>query len=96
MKHEQFIEVSEQIILLPEKAELYPRLWTSDCRQWRLIRCEHDIQFVLQKFKRPAWVSKSFFINWESICNLYGHLHTFASFPSQPIKMGSQEANAFL
>ncbi len=92
----QTIEISEQVIPIPEKAELYPRLWTSDCRQWRLIRCDTDIQFILQKFKRPAWVSKSFFVSWESISNLYGHLYTFSSFPVEPIQVGSQEANAFL
>ena len=82
-------------ITLPEGAELYPRLWTSQCRQWRIIRCEFDLQFIAQKYKRPNWISKKFFVSWASIGRLYGHTETFATVPSQPIQVGSQEGNAF-
>jgi hypothetical protein len=91
----QPIEISKQVTLC-EKAEYYPRLWTSKCRQWRLIRCEQDIQFILQKFKRPCWRDKSYFINWSSIIKRYGHFETLSDLPSEPFKVGSQEANAFL
>ena len=88
MKHE--------VIALPEGAELYPRLWTSQCRQWRIIRCEFDLQFIVQKYKHPNWISKKFFVSWASIGRLYGHTETFATVPSQPIQVGSQDGNAFL
>ena len=66
-----------QQIKLPEKHPDYPQLWQSKCKQWRIIRCKDDIQFIVQQFKQPTWRSESYHVEWESISLIHGDKEAF-------------------
>ena len=66
-----------QQIHLPEKHPDYPHLWKSKCKQFRIIRCKDDIQYIVQQFKQPTWRSQSYHVEWESISLIHGENKAF-------------------
>ena len=81
-----------QQIKLPEKHRDYPSLWRSLCGKWRIIRCKDDIQYIVQKFKRPTWRSDSYHVEWESISLIHGEKEAFNTL-SESTQTCSESAN---
>lgn len=74
MKHET--------IKLPEHHPDYPTLWISECESARVIRCNNDIQWIVQKLQGTQWRSLSFQTTWDSIHYRWGYYDAFATLPS--------------
>ena len=88
MKHE--------VIALPEGAELYPALWYSDCKFYRIVRCSDNTQYILQRYQRPDWRGFSYHVEWGSIVYRFGDLHTYNSLPVEAPEGCSHSGKATL
>ena len=70
-----------QQIKLPEKHSDYPSLWRSLCGKWRIIRCNDNIQYIVQQYKTPKWRSESYHVEWSSMALIHGHKKEFNTLP---------------
>ena len=59
--------MKHSLVTLPEFSQLYPHLWLSECKQWRIIRCCDDIQFVVMAWQAPKWRGRSYHTDYGSI-----------------------------
>jgi hypothetical protein len=70
-----------QQILLPEQHPEYPTLWRSASKNYRIIRCKDDIQFIVQQYKTPKWRGESYHVEWASIALIHGDKEAFNTLP---------------
>lgn len=59
----------------------YPFVWQSDCGTHRVIRCVDDLQWIVQKYRRPKWRSLSYHREWSSIRRRWGSVELFITLP---------------
>jgi hypothetical protein len=64
--------MKHSLITLPEYRKEYPHLFMSDCGTFRVIRCQDDIQFIVQTFESPKWRGKSYHTDYDSIVRRWG------------------------
>jgi len=75
----------------PESSTDYPMLWLSDCGKARVIRCKHDIQFIVQVWQAPKWRSLSYHTDWGSVSMRWSELDIPAEQPSSSLSKLPQE-----
>ena len=59
--------MKHSLVTLPEYRTEYSYLFMSDCRTFRVIRCQDNIQFVAQSYESPKWRTKSYHVEYDSL-----------------------------
>ena len=59
--------MKHSLVLLPEYHPEYPHLFMSGNRKFRIIRCQDDMQNIVQTFESPKWRGKSYHTDYDSI-----------------------------
>jgi len=59
--------MKHSLVTLPEFSPLYPHLWMSKCKQWRIIRDVDNIQYIFQRWRNPKWCSLSYHVEYFSL-----------------------------
>ena len=77
--------MKHSLVTLPEFSQLYPHLWLSECKQWRIIRCCDDIQYIFQRWREPKWRSLSYHVEYDSLVRRWGSI---ADLPTQLFQGG--------
>ena len=59
--------MKHSLVTLPEFSPLYPHLWMSKCKQWRIIRDVDNIQYIFQRWRSPKWRQLSYHVEYDSL-----------------------------
>ena len=64
--------MKHSLVTLPEFSPLYPHIWISNCKKWRIIRDVDNIQFILMSWQEPKWRPRSYYVEYESLVRRWG------------------------
>ena len=64
--------MKHSLVTLPEFSPLYPHIWISNCKKWRIIRDVDHIQFILMSYQQPKWRSRSYHVEYDSLLRRWG------------------------
>ena len=60
------------LVTLPEYHQDYKAKWTSKYGSWRVVRCQNNLQDILQSYESPRWRSKSYHVEYASLVRRWG------------------------
>ena len=63
--------MKHSLVTLPKYRTEYSYLFMSDCRTFRVIRCQGNLQFVVQSYESPKWRGKSYHVEYDSLVRLW-------------------------